>query len=120
LLALVAGAFRFGPVRLVLPRRRRSPLEHVRALATALAAARGHDVAIASIVEGLRRRLQPSGHRSPGGTRQWLEHLGEQVQSPRARAAVGALQEFTRPGQSPAGVLGAANAVEDVWEELRP
>lgn len=120
LLALLAGAFRFGPPRLVLERKRRSPLEHVRALATALAAARGHDVAIGSIIEGLRRRLQPAGQRTRGDSRQWLEHLADNVRTPRAREAVGALQILTRPGQSPAGVLGAANAVEDVWEELRP
>lgn len=120
LLALVAGAIRFGPPRPVLERRRRSPLEHVRALATALAAARGHDVAIGSIVEGLRRRLLPAGQRRRGDARQWLEHLAERLRTPRARAAAGALRTLTRPGQSPAGVLRAANAVEDVWEELRP
>jgi hypothetical protein len=120
LIALVAGAFRFGPPRRVLERKRRSPLEHLRALATALAAARGHDVAIQSIVAGLRRRLQPAGQRARGDARQWLEHLAEHVQTPRAREAVGALQALTRPGQSPDGVLRAANAVEDVWEELRP
>lgn len=120
LIALGAGAFRFGPPRRVLERKRRSPLEHLRALATALAAARGHDVAIRSIVAGLRRRLQPAGQRARGDVRQWLEHLAEHVQTPRARAAVGALQTLTRPGQSPEGVLRAANAVEDVWEELRP
>jgi hypothetical protein len=120
LLALIGGAIRFGRPRLVLGRRRRSPLEHVRALATALAAARGHDVAISAIVEGLRRRLQPAGQRARGDVRPWLDHLAGHVQTPRARAAVGALQTLTRPGQSPEGVLRAANAVEDVWEELRP
>jgi hypothetical protein len=119
-LALLAGAFRFGPPRMVLERKRRSPLEHVRALATALAAARGHDVAIRSIVEGLRRRLQPAGQRARGDWREWLAHLHTHVRSPRARDAVAQLQDLTRPGQSPDGVLRAANAVEDVWEELRP
>ncbi len=120
LLALLAGAVRFGRPRLVLERRRRSPLEHVRALATALAAARGHDVAIAAIVTGLRRRLSPAGQRSRGDWRQWLIQLGAQGQSARARDAVNTLQSLTRPEQTPAGVLRAANAVEDVWEELRP
>jgi hypothetical protein len=119
-LALFAGAIRFGPARLVLERKRRSPLEHVRALATALAAARGHDVAIQSIVRGLRRRLLPAGQPARGEARLWLEHLAGQVRTPRAREAVGTLQVLTRPGQSPASVLRAANAVEDVWEELRP
>jgi hypothetical protein len=49
-----------------------------------------------------------------------LAHIAEHVQTARAREAVGALQALTRPGQSPEGVLRAANAVEDVWEELRP
>lgn len=119
-LALLAGAFRFGPPRPVLERKRRSPLEHVRAVATALAAARGHDVAIRSIVEGLRRRLLPAGQRSRGDWREWLTQLGAHVQSPRARDAVATLKNLTRPGQSPDGVLRAANAVEDVWQELHP
>jgi hypothetical protein len=120
MLALLAGAFRFGPPRRVLERKRRSPLEHVRALATALAAARGHDVAIESIIEGLRRRLSPAGQRPRGERRVWLDHLGEQLRTPRAREAAGTLKTLTLPGQSPEGVLKAANAVEDVWEELRP
>ncbi len=120
LLALLAGAVRFGAPRHVLVRKRRSSLEHVRALATALAAARGHDVAIGSIIEGLRRRLLPAGQRTRGHWREWLDHLAGQVRTPRARDAVATLQVLTRPGQSPQGVLRAANAVEDVWEELRP
>jgi Domain of unknown function (DUF4350) len=120
LLALVAGAFRFGPVRPVIQRRRRSPLEHVRALATALAAARGHDVAIGAIVQGLRRRLQPAGQRSRADWRAWVAHLADTVRSARARDAARTLASLTRPGQPPEGVLRAANAVEDVWEELRP
>jgi hypothetical protein len=119
-LALLAGGFRFGPPRRVLTRKRRSPLEHVRALATALAAARGHDVAIGSIIEGLRRRLSPAGQRTRGDWRGWLDHLSGQLRTPRARDAVDTLKTLTRPGQSPDGVLKAANAVEDVWQELRP
>lgn len=120
LLALLAGAVRFGPVRSVIQRRRRSPLEHVRALATALAAARGHDVAIGAVVQGLHRRLLPAGQRSRADWRAWVEHLANNVRSTRARDAARTLQSLTRPGQPPEGVLQAANAVEDVWEELRP
>lgn len=120
LLALLGAAFRFGPARTIIQRRRRSPLEHVRALATALAAARGHDVAIGRIVEGLRRRLVPSPQRPVTPWREWLESLGENLQSERSRNAVRTLKTLTRPGQTPEGVLRAANAVEDVWEELRP
>jgi len=120
LVALFAGAVRFGPAIPVIVRRRRSPLEHVRALATALAAARGHDVAIGSIVQGLRRRLLPAGQRGRGDWRPWVAQLPQRVRTPRARDAARTLESLTRPGQPPDGVLRAANAVEDVWEELRP
>lgn len=119
-LVLLAGAIRFGPVRAVINRRRRSPLEHVRALATALAAAKGHDVAIGAVVQGLRRRLMPAGQRGRTDWRAWVVRLSQNLRSPRAIAAAATLQSLTRPGQPPEGVLQAANAVEDVWEELRP
>ncbi|MGH7533001.1 MAG: DUF4350 domain-containing protein, partial [Gemmatimonadales bacterium] len=45
LLALLAAAVRFGPVLQGDEQERRSPMEHVHALATALGATRGHDVA---------------------------------------------------------------------------
>jgi len=119
-LMLLAGAVRFGPIRSVVQRRRRSPLEHVRALATALAAARGHDVAIAAVVQGLHRRLMPAGQRGRTDWRAWVERLALNVRTRRAHDAAATLQSLTRPGQPPEGVLRAANAVEDVWEELRP
>jgi hypothetical protein len=120
LLALLFGAMRFGPVRPAIPRTRRSPLEHVRALATALAAARGHDVAIGAIVRGLRRRLLPPGLRTRGDWRAWLQQLDRSSMTPRARDALARLDSLTRPGQPSSGVLRAANAVEDLWQELRP
>lgn len=120
LLALGAGAVRFGPLRRVLDRRRRSPLEHVRALATALAAAKGHDVAIGLMIEGLRRRLLPAGQRPRGDREAWLAQLAENVRTPRARAAVRRLQTLNRPGRDAEAVRQAADAVEDVWQELHP
>jgi hypothetical protein len=118
LVALASAAIRFGqPVRLG-ERRRRSPLEHVKALATALAAARGHDVAIGLMVRGLRRRL---GGRRPVPReewRQWVEQLPQSMVSARATQARTALVSLTRPGQPAIGVLRAADAVEDLWEEL--
>jgi hypothetical protein len=117
-LALAAAAVRFGqPVRLS-ERRRRSPLEHVRALATALAAARGHDIAIGLIVRGLRRRLGGRQSVRREDWRQWLDQLPQSVASPRALQARATLVTLTRPGQPAAGVLRAADAVEDLWEEL--
>ena len=67
-------------------RRRRSPMEHVRALATALAAARGHDVAVRLMIQGLRRRLS-RGAAAP--TRGDLESLARRARPrgpDRARA----------------------------------
>ncbi|HSE52879.1 MAG TPA: DUF4350 domain-containing protein [Gemmatimonadales bacterium] len=120
LLALLFGAVRFGPPRPGIPRVRRSPLEHLRALAAALASARGHDVAIGAMVRGLRRRLVPPGLRSRGDWRAWLTRLGGTTLSPRARDALALLDSLTRPGQPSSSVLRAANAVEDVWEDLKP
>lgn len=120
LLALAAGAVRFGPIRMAIPRKRRSPLEHVRALATALAASKGHDVAVGAIVRGLHRRLHPGNRQPRRDWRTWVDRLTEQLRNPRAQDAARTLQSLTRPGQPSEGVLKAANAVEDVWEELRP
>jgi hypothetical protein len=119
LLALLFGAIRFGLPRPAISRTRRSPLEHVRALATALASAKGHDVAIAAIVRGLRRRLLPPALRARGNWRHWLARLGESTRSARAREALTKLESLTRPGQPSTAVLRAAHAVEDLWEDQR-
>jgi hypothetical protein len=119
-LALLAGAVRFGPARSGIIRRRRSPLEHVRALATALAAARGHDEAIGAIVRGLRRRLGGSRAAAEPDGRAWLASLKGTLTSPRAQAALQGLSALTSPGQPAASVLRAAYLAEDLWEELRP
>jgi len=117
-LALLAAAVRFGPVLPGVVRRRRSPLEHVRALAAALAARRGHDIAIAALLRGLRRRLQPG---TPPGRdpRPWLADLARHARAPAAREAAARLAGFTRPGQSSLAVLRTAHAVEDLWQQLR-
>ena len=122
LLALLFAAVRFGPARPGIPRTRRSALEHVRALATALAAARGHDEAIGAIVRGLRRRLIPAAlrGRAPGDWRAWLAGLDRPAASPKASASLAVLRELTRPGQPSSSVHRAANAVEDLWQDLRP
>lgn len=120
LLAMAAGAVRFGPARRVIERRRRSPLEHVRALATALAAARGHDVAIAMQVQGLRRRLARSGLPARGPLGPWLDGLAANLRTPRARNAAATLRSLTSSPQPAPAVLQAAEAVEDVWDELKP
>ena len=119
-IVLLVAMPRTGPVRSVIRRARRSPLEHVRALATALRAARGHDVAVDLLVRGLRRRLSRDGRPTREPSAQWLSRLQDRVRSPRARAAVARLGVLTRSGRSADEVLAAANAVEAVWQELRP
>lgn len=119
-LALLAAGVRFGPIRSGIERRRRSPLEHVRALATALAAARGHDVAVGLLVQGLRRRLSRAGRASRGEIGPWLEGLGPAVRTPRGRTALESLTAITHRPASAEDVLQAADAVETLWEELTP
>jgi hypothetical protein len=120
-LALLVASVRFGPPRTALQRKRRAPMEHVRALATALAAARGHDVAIAVLVQGLRRRLAPAGraHRGGGDEAAWLAALERRGVPKPARPALERLKQLMKPGQDEAAVLRAANDVEDVWDTLR-
>lgn len=119
-LAVLAGAVRFGPPRALDEGRRRSPLEHVRALAAALAAARGHDVAIRLLVSGLRRRLGRAGTTQRGDPAEWLAGIAPHLRTPRAQSAAATLTALTTSPQPASGVLEAANAVEDLWEELRP
>ena len=118
-LALLAGGVRFGPIRSGIERRRRSPIEHVRALSTALAAARGHDVAIATLVQGLRRRLSPGAPPPREGWRRWLARLDDRSARPETRDAVRRLRRLTPEGASAERVMEVANAVEDVWKTLR-
>jgi len=120
LVALAVQAVRFGPARHVIERRRRSPLEHLEALAAGLEGAAGFEPAIRLIVGGLRRRLSRTGAVSPVGEQQWLDGLELALPTARGRAAARRLKDL---GNSPGGaarVLAAAQSVEDVWEELRP
>ncbi len=118
--ALLASGVRFGPVRSAIERRRRSPMEHVRALATALAAARGHDVAVRLMIQGLRRRLSRTGRPTPANLDTWLEGLGSSVRTARGKEAHDSLTAMTRRPPDADSVLVAANAVETLWEELKP
>lgn len=125
LIALAAAAIRFGPIRPPPGRRRRSPLEHVRALATALAAARGHDLAVRLMAQGLRRRLSRGPYAVRGAAlradpRPWLANLAPHLGSARGREAAAALLSLTGRPQDAEGVLRAATVAEDVWEDLKP
>jgi hypothetical protein len=119
-LALLAEGVRFGPVRTVLERRRRSPLEHVRALATALAAAHGHDEAVSLLVQGLRRRLSGPGSSPRGEAGPWLDALAPAVRGARGRAALATLTGLSRHAADADDVLRAADAADTLWEELAP
>lgn len=118
--ALLASGVRFGPVRSVIERRRRSPMEHVRALATALAAARGHDVAVRLMVQGLRRRLSRGGRPVGADLDTWLAGLADSIRSDRGREALAMLTATLRTPPDAETVLAAGNAVETLWEELKP
>jgi uncharacterized protein DUF4350 len=120
LIGLAVSAARFGPARAVIERRRRSPLEHLEALAAGLEGAAGVDTAVALAVSGLRRRLGRSGIMPAEVQHSWLAALELALPTPAGRRAVRRLQDLvSRPG-GPERALAAAQAVEDVWEELRP
>jgi len=120
LVALAMTAVRFGPARSVIERRRRSPLEHLEALAAGLEGAGGVDTAVGLTVSGLRRRLGRVGLLPAGGERAWLAALELALPTPTGRNAVRRLQRTINQPGGPERALAAAQAVEDVWEELRP
>jgi len=120
---LAMTAVRFGPARSVIERRRRSPLEHLEALGAGLESAADADTAIQRLALGLRRRLSRAGHLGSGNVLSWLEGLELAMRGPRGGAAVRRLHHLLTVRDreaAPARVLHAAQAVEDVWEELRP
>ncbi len=123
LVAVAVGAARFGPALRVVERRRRSPLEHLDALAVGLERAEGRDAAVELIAAGLRRRLRRAGmfRRPPREDyAQWLGALGLAARTGDARAAVKRLGWLLRERGGDERVLKTATAVEDVWEALRP
>ena len=120
LVALAVAAVRFGPARPVIDVRRRSPLEHLEALAAGLEGAAGVDTAVALMVSGLRRRLSRTGQVRQGDAQSWLPALELALPTPRGRAAARLIQQTLRQPGGAERVLAAAQAVEDVWEELHP
>src|SRR5439155_490204 len=76
--------------------------------------------AVPLIVAGLRRRLGRAGVVQPDERRAWLSALELALPTTRARDAVRRLQQAeTQPGGAERALV-AAQALEDVWEELRP
>ncbi|OLD03939.1 MAG: hypothetical protein AUI89_00565 [Gemmatimonadetes bacterium 13_1_40CM_3_65_8] len=121
LIWLALAAVRFGPARSVIERRRRSPLEHLEALGAGLESADDADTAVRRLALGLRRRLGRGVQSNDENVVPWLESLELATRGPKGRAAVRRLRNFlTVRDRDPARVLHAAQAVEDVWEELRP
>src|SRR5205807_8023245 len=88
LVALAVAAVRFGPARSVIERRRRSPLEHVEALAAGLEGAGGVDTAVGLTVSGLRRRLGRVGLLPAGAARAWPAAVALALPTPTGRNAV--------------------------------
>lgn len=117
---LAVTAVRFGPARSVIERRRRSPLEHVEALAAGLEGAQGADTAVELIISGLRRRLSRTGQLASGDIAGWLAALQLALPTARGRAAARSLQRLRMEPGGAERVLAAAQAVEDVWQDLRP
>jgi len=118
---LAMTAVRFGPALSVIERRRRSPLEHLEALGAGLERAADTDTAVERLALGLRRRLSRAGHVGDGNVLPWLESLELAMRGPQGRAAVRRLHHLlTARDRDEQRVLLAAQAVEDVWEELRP
>lgn len=116
---LAVLAVRFGPARDVVERRRRSPLEHLEALGAGLESAQDEDTAVQRLIAGLQRRLSASRGGRPEA---WLEALELAMRGPEGRAAVRRLRHLVkeRNGKDGTRVLAVAQAVEDVWEQLRP
>jgi hypothetical protein len=121
LVALAVAAFRFGPAVHRTEGRRRSPLEHVDALAAGLERAGGGQTAVALLARGLRRRLRRSGlEPTERGRERWLAALARATFDAEARAAVTRLGWLVRDSsREPEHVLRTAQAVEDVWEALK-
>jgi hypothetical protein len=118
LLALALAAVRFGPAIPAVERRRRSPLEHLDALAAGLERSGAGLTAVRLIAAGLRRRLG-GGPLKAADTLPWLDALEAGAQRPPAREAVQRLKSSVHQGASGADVRGAANAVEDLWQMLK-
>jgi len=78
------------------------------------------DTAVALTVSGLRRRLGRAGALSVEGQRSWLAALELGLPTATGRNAVRELQRTINQPGGPERALAAAQAVEDVWEELRP
>jgi hypothetical protein len=120
LVGLAVAALRFGPARPGVVRARRSPLEHVDALAAGLEGAGGGGTAVRLMLSGLRRRLSRAAAPTGGDPEQWLAALQLAVPGAQGREAAARLHGALRAPEGPGAAVVAAHAVEDVWEALHP
>jgi hypothetical protein len=118
LVTLGVAAVRFGPAIPAVERRRRSPLEHLDALAAGLERSGAGLTATRLIAAGLRRRLGGAPLKAADPL-PWLEALEAGAQQPGVRQAARRLKGRVRPGALGADVKDAANAVEDLWQMLK-
>jgi hypothetical protein len=109
-LLLALGALRFGPERPVIDSRRRSPLEHLDALAAGLERTHSAKTAVGLILAGLQRRL---------GSRATIEELRARTTHHAAGTTHDTPPHAARPTPDDASVMTAANEVEDLWESLK-
>lgn len=115
-LLLWAGARRFGAPLLPPPARRRSPLEHVEALAGAYRQAQARRTVRRLLLAGLARRL---GRRAPPDERaagEMLERLARQ--SPVGRDAAAELEREWKRGQS-GDLVALTRGVDRLLDEVR-
>ncbi|HEY2807019.1 MAG TPA: DUF4350 domain-containing protein [Gemmatimonadales bacterium] len=119
LLALLIAAIRFGPAVPSIVRRRRSPLEHLDALAAGLERGRAAGTAIRLLVGGLKRRLAVTPAKSGEAADRWLDELALRIQTENGREAIKRLHQQLDKSATGADVVRAANALEDVWETLK-
>jgi hypothetical protein len=125
IVTLAVLSVRFGPAVHVIPRRRRSPIEHLDALASGLDRVGGGPVVTDLLGRGLARRLRRAGHAPPPAVwsrdrERWLAALARGNDHPATRAAVRRLGWLLRErGEGDERILRTAQAVEDVWEALK-
>lgn len=121
LAGLAVASVRFGPAIKLGERRRRSPVEHLDALAVGLERAEAGGTAIQLMVSGLRRRLRSRAvvsRRRRDDSGQWLATLALGARGANAGRAVDRLRGILMERESEERVRRAALAVEDVWEAL--
>lgn len=116
LLLLAVSGRRFGTALPPAPARRRSPLEHVEALAGAYRQAGARRTARRLLVAGLARRL---GRRAPADEAGAAELIGRlSAASPVGRDAAAALQTEWKRG-SDADLVSVARGVDRLLDEVR-